>query len=180
MELVANIFGIAAVVIFALSFQSKTRSKIISLNILSRVFYIAQYIFLFAFEGAAFDLIGAFATIPASKKDTGIVKRYKTLILIAIFGTIVIAGALLYKDLWSILPVVGVSLEIAALWVSEEKKIRIISFLSQPFWLVYNLRFLAFGSAFGNAFTMISILIALYRFRKSDIKGRENAEFSGE
>ncbi len=164
MKIIANILGVAAVVVFALSFQCKTRRGIILVNLLSRVFYVLQYLLLGALPGAVFDLLGALAAWPAEQKDKRIVKKYKILILVALFALVALAGVALYQSPWSLLPLAGVVFEIAALWLSREKRIRIVSFIAQPFWLAYNLHCLAFGSAVGNIFTMVSITVALLRF----------------
>ncbi len=164
MKILANLAGAAAVVIFALSFQCKTRRSIIWVNLLSRVFYILQYLLLGAVAGAAFDLLGALAAWPAGQKDKKLVQKYKIPILMVIFALVAGAGVALYQNLWSLLPLAGVVFEIAALWLSREKHIRLVSFLAQPFWLAYNLHCLAFGSAVGNVFTMVSITVALLRF----------------
>ena len=56
MKIIANIIGIAAVAMFVLSYQLKTRRGIIFFNAGSRVFYVLQYILLGAFEGAVLDI----------------------------------------------------------------------------------------------------------------------------
>lgn len=164
MEIIANIVGISAVILFALSFQCKTRKGIIFANVCSRLLYILQYLLLLAFEGVVFDLIGAVATFPAQKKEERFVKKHRKIILSLIFLSVAVAGMVMYRNMLSLAPVLGVSLELAAVWSTKEKTIRIVSFFAQPFWLTYNLYNMAYGSAFGNAFTMISILIALCRF----------------
>lgn len=164
--MIANLVGIAAVLFFALSFQCKTRRGILRVNLLSRVFYILQYLLLGAFAGAVFDLLGALAAWPADQKQKSFVQKHKATILCALFAAVVAAEVALYQNLWSLLPFWGVVFEIAALWLSQERSIRMVSFLAQPFWLLYNLHCYAFGSALGNALTMTSILLALWRFAK--------------
>ena len=60
MKLFANIIGLAAVAMFVLSYQLKTRRGIILFNAGSRVFYVLQYILLGAFEGAVLERLGYF------------------------------------------------------------------------------------------------------------------------
>jgi hypothetical protein len=55
-------------------------------------------------------------------------------------------------------------LEGTALWLRREKLIRLLTLVSAPLWLIYNVSNLAFGSALGNALAMVSIVIALARF----------------
>lgn len=168
MPIIANIIGGLAVLVFALGFQCKTRRYIIITNVFSRVLYILQYLILGAFSGAVFDLIGAFATLFAQHKDRPFLKKFKFFIWIVTALILVIATYFLYENPLSFLPLFGVVLEIVAVWFTKEKHIRIAAFLAQPFWFSYNLLNCAFGSAAGNVFTMISIIIALVRFFKKD------------
>ena len=72
MKQIAFVVGIAAVIIYLLGYQQKTRKKIIIFNATSRALYILQYILLGAFEGAAIDSFSAVSTISSeilSKTD---------------------------------------------------------------------------------------------------------------
>ena len=64
-------------------------------------------------------------------------------------------------------------LQVSALWITDEKKIRLVSFLGVPFWLIYNLISQAYGATVGSVLCMISIGSAIYRY---DIKGAINAK----
>ena len=85
---------------------------------------------------------------------------------------IVVMGLSLYKNIFSVLPIIGVLLHTGAFWIDDEKIIRRISFLGSPFWLVYNLVNGAYGSCIGDVLSMISIGISMYRY---DLK-KENSD----
>lgn len=51
-----------------------------------------------------------------------------------------------------------------ALWLRKERNIRTASLLGAPFWLIYNLRNCAYGSAVGNVITFLSIAVAIVRY----------------
>jgi len=163
MKYIANAVGILAVIVFVLSYQQKTRRGIVICNVISRGLYVVQYLLLFAFEGAVLDVLGMIASVLAQKKDTLFIKKHLKAVIIGINAVIVIAGLLLYKNIFSILPMMGVLLHTGAFWLDNEKHIRRISFLGSPFWLVYNLVTGAFGSAIGDIMTMVSIGIAMIR-----------------
>ena len=167
MKLFAQIVGLLAVATFLLSYQQKKRKNIIVLNSTSRVLYIIQYIMLGAFEGAVLDVLGTISSVAAQNKDKGIIKKYLKIVFIAINAVIFIVGLLLYKNIFSLFPVIGVFLHTSAFWISDEKTIRKVSFLGSPFWLVYNLVSCAYGSAIGDVLSMLSIGVAIYRY---DIK----------
>jgi len=164
MKYIANAVGILAVIVFVLSYQQKTRRGIVICNVISRGLYVVQYLLLFAFEGAVLDVLGMIASVLAQKKDTLFIKKHLKAVIIGINAVIVIAGLLLYKNIFSILPMMGVLLHTGAFWLDNEKHIRRISFLGSPFWLVYNLVTGAFGSAIGDIMTMVSIGIAMIRY----------------
>ena len=171
MILLAQIIGLFAVITFLLSYQQKERKNIIVWNATSRVLYILQYLMLGAFEGAVLDILGTVSSVAAQKKENKIIKKNLTFFVIGINLLILAVGLSLYKNIFSLFPIAGVILHTSAFWITEEKIIRRVSFLGSPFWLVYNLTSLAYGSAIGDVLTMISIGTAIYRF---DIRGKNN------
>lgn len=173
MILLAQIIGLLAVVTFLLSYQNKTRENIIKWNVISRILYIIQYVLLGAFEGAVLDIVGAISSIVANKKENRVIKVNLPLVILNFNLLILVVGMVLYKNIFSLFPIIGVMLHTSAFWISDEKKIRIISFLGSPFWLVYNLSKFAYGSAVGDILTMLSIGLAIYRY---DIKKSEGLE----
>lgn len=170
MQIAATISGVIAVLLFLLCFQLKTRKSIIACNILSRVMYILQYILLFAFVGAAMDGSALLSSLVASKKDSGIIRRFRIAIFIFVNALILTVGILLYESVFSIAAILGVLFETIALWMSREQVIRILSLIAAPLWLVYNISCGAWGSAIGNVFALISIIAALIinREKKSE------------
>ena len=160
--------GILAVVLFLLSYQQKTRLRIILFNTASRVLYILQYILLGAYEGAVLDILGTVSSIVAGQKNVGFVKKHARLILILMDAVIIVAGLLLYENVYSLLPIAGVLLHTTAFWVDDEKIIRRVSLAGSPFWFVYNFHSEAYGSAVGDLLTIGSILIAMFRYRKTE------------
>ena len=173
MIILAQIVGIFAVASFLLSYQQKKRKSIIIWNAISRCLYIIQYIMLGAFEGAVLDILGTVSSVAAQKKDTKFIAKHLKLTVTVINLAIVGAGLLLYENIFSLFPIAGVLLHTGAFWINNEKIIRRISFMGSPFWLVYNLVSLAYGSAIGDMLTMASIALAMYRYdiKRKDIKG---------
>lgn len=170
MEVIANVIGIAAVIVFILSYQFKTRRGIILCSGASRILYILQYVLLGAFTGAVFDIVGVFTTLLADKKDKPFIKKYLVPVFILSNLAVVGIGILLYKNAFDLLPMFGILFETGALWLNNEKHIRIVSFFGAPCWLIYNLSTVAYGSAIGNVFTMISIIIAFIRYDIKKVK----------
>lgn len=167
MKIIANIIGVVAVALFLISYQQKKRKNIILCKFFSGTFYVLQYILLGAFEGAILDTIGTAATFLASKKNNGFVKKRLRIIIAAVNIAFVVAGILSYRNFVSVIAVLAAMFEVNALWFTREKTIRLISLVSSPLWLTYNILAGAYGSALGSALAAVSLIIAIYRY---DIK----------
>ncbi len=170
---IANAVGVVAVLLFVLSYQLKTRRSIILCNVLSRGLYVVQYLLLGAFSGAVLDILGMGVSLLAQKKDAPALKRHLPLVIVATDLAVVGVGLLLYENIFSLLPILGVLLHTGAFWMTRERTIRRISFLGSPFWFVYNLISRAYGSAVGDVITMVSIAVAIVRY---DLLGKEKPQ----
>ncbi len=163
MVYIGNFFGFFAVALFVLSYQLKKRQAIIVCNTVSRLFYVIQYLFLGAFEGAIIDFIATLISALVVKKS-GEGKRVRVTVAVLLYVGIIASSAVLYKNIFSLLSFLGVSLELFSLLFSKEKNIRIFSLAGQPCWLIYNAHFKAYSSVVGNVITIISIITALIRY----------------
>lgn len=164
MLIAAQIVGIIAVTTFLLSYQLKKRKNIILVNAISSVLYVLQYIMLGAFEGAALDVLSTVSTVAAHRKDKGFIKKHTKFTVTVMNLSLIITGLILYKNIFSIFPIFGAVLQTSAFWITDEKIIRRVSFMGAPFWLVYNLVSMAYGSAIGSALSIVSIGLAIYRY----------------
>lgn len=165
--LIPQIIGIAAVITFFLSYQQKNRINIIIFNSVSRVLYIIQYFLLGAFSGAVLNILGTVSCVLAGKKNRGFIKKYAKLILTIINAVIIAVGLLLCKNLFDLLPIAGVILHTAAVWLNNERLIRWVSLIGCPFWFAYNISSAAYGALVGDILTMSSIILAMIRFRNN-------------
>lgn len=184
LTIIANIIGVAAVILFLLSYLQKERKNIILLNVTSRCLYILQYILLGAFSGAVLDVAGAVSSVLAQKKNVPFIKKHLKLFVVGIDLIIVLLGLLTIffsarasganllspQSALGLLPIAGVILHTSAFWIDDEKTIRRVSLLGSPFWFVYNLLSGAFGSCIGDLLSMVSIIIAMLRY---DVKRKK-------
>ena len=164
MKIPAIIVGFIAMAVLVLSYQQKTRKWILICNIAARSLFILQYILLFAFEGMALDLVGIVGSVLAQQKEKLLIKKYQTPIVIGINVLIIVVGLAMYRNFFSLLPLVAVLLQIDALWCSKEKHVRLLSLLAVPWWLVYNIYCSAYGSVAGDLMSLVSLLIAMFRY----------------
>ena len=135
MTTLATILGFAAVAMFVLSYQMKRRGMIIFLNAGSRILYVSQYILLGAFEGAVLDIVAFLISLLCAGSSKGFIKKHFTLTVILANLAIVGFGLLVYENIYSLLPILGVIFETLALWLKNERHIRIVSLLGAPFFI---------------------------------------------
>lgn len=166
MEIIANIVGLIAVILFTVSYQFKKKSGIIICSVLSRASYVLQYVLLGAFTGAVIDLTAGIVSYCAGLVENPRFKKYSKLIIILSYVALLLAGILSYENIFSILVLVGTLIEVSAFWMKSEKGVLIISLFAPPFWFAYNVYSLAIVGAAGNVFTFVSVVIGLYKYYK--------------
>ncbi len=164
MYIIAQIVGFFGVATFLLSYQLKRRKNIILASAISSFLYVLQYLLLGAFEGAIIDVLSGISSVTAHNNDKKFINKHTKIIVVFLNLLIFGAGIALYKNIFSLFPVVGAILQTSAFWIDSEKRIRQVAFLGAPFWLVYNFISQAYGAAFGSFLSMVSISIAIYRY----------------
>ena len=122
------------------------------------------------------DVLGAISSVIAAKKHLPFIKKHTRIFVVCMDLIIVAAGLLLYVNPFSLLPIAGVLLHTTAFWINDEKIIRRVSLLGSPFWMIYNFSCLAYGSAVGDFLTMVSIVIAMIKYRNLKNNSEESAE----
>ncbi len=168
MKIAAQTIGLIAVATFLLSYQQKKRNHIIWLNFASRCLYILQYLLLGAFTGAILDILAAVSSAFSGKKHTAFIKKHVKWFVIIINACFLAVGLMIAwhnRSVLDLFALAGVLLEINALWLTREKAIRWVSLFAAPCWFVYNFLSGAYGSAIGNIFTILSIIIAMIRYK---------------
>ena len=118
-------------------------------------------------------MIGTLASVLAHKKDKGSVKKHLKAVVILVNLAIVGVGLCLYENIFSLLPIFGVLFHTGAFWISDERTVRRLSLIGSPFWLAYNLISKAYGSSIGDILSMVSIVIAMFRY---DFRKKEKSE----
>lgn len=176
--LIPQAVGLLAVVLFVSSYQLKSRKSIIICNVVSRFLYILQYLLLGAISGAVLDILGTISSVIAEKKDSALVRRYSKTIFILMSALMIASGvsiSVINKNPLDLFALVGILLQSGAFWLTKEATIRKVSLLGSPFWLTYNLSSKAYGSAVGDALTMISIIVAMIKYKNS-ARPKENKQ----
>lgn len=160
-NILAQCIGVFGLICSLLSFQMKKRRQIMALQMTASLSFSAQLFLLGATAGGCVDLISFFRTLVFSQNG----KKWASspVWLGAFAAAMVAAGALTYQDAWDLLPIAGSVLSTVALWMKEEKKIRLVSLGVGPCWLVYNLVRGAWSGALNEVLAMASILVGMWR-----------------
>ncbi|MEE1320474.1 MAG: YgjV family protein [Acutalibacteraceae bacterium] len=171
---VSQLIGIAAVGLYLLSYQLKKRIHIVWVTCISNGLYVLQYILLGAFSGAIMDFLSTVSSFFAGKKNSLQFKKHAKVIAVVNMLVITAAGlgiAIVRHDPVELLPIAGALLQTGGLWCENEQTIRKFGLCSAPFWLIYNYISQAYGAALGSVIAIVSIIIAMVRYRK---KGRDD------
>lgn len=162
MNILAQVVGILAIVVFAISPHQKTKKRVLIFNIISCLLYATQYLLLGAFSAAATNIIGAakdrvFYEYENKKKDIPI------MVLLIYIVILVISGILTYTNIFSVFPVLLSSLSAYGVWQKNLKVYRNIVVINSASWLIYNFVVGAYVGAIGNAFQICSAIVAIIR-----------------
>lgn len=162
MFIIAQIMGIIANILFAISPQQKTKKKVIFFQMLSSIAFSIQYLLLGAYSGIAATLLSMVINLifwMYSKEDKKIPFYWLGLYIIAN----IVAGIFTYTDIFSIFPIIISILYIYGIWQENLKVNRIIIFFGSIGWIIYNLMVGAYASSIGNAVSLVSATIAIWR-----------------
>lgn len=160
--IMAQILGILAILVFSLSPQQKTKNKILIFQLFSSILYCLQYFILGAFSAVVINIIGAIKEsifYLYTKKDKDI--PVKILLIYTII--IIISGIITFTDIFSIFPAFLAILATYGTWQKSLKKYRILVVISIILWTVYNFVVGAYVNVIGNAFQLVSAVIAIIR-----------------
>lgn len=171
MLIISQVIGVAAVALYLISYQLKKRRDIVWVTCISNALYVLQYILLGAFSGAIMDFMSTVSSFFAAKKNDYPFKKFAralaalNMIAIAAVG---LASAYAQRDPIELIPIAGALLQTGGLWCNNEQTIRKFGLCSAPFWLVYNYISQAYGAALGSVTAIVSIVVAMVRYRKKD------------
>ena len=170
-EIGVQIVGFVAMAFGIGSYQPKRRVFILLMQLMSSALFSTQFALLIAmgptapWTGLILNLIAVpRALIYAMKEKWSWVKQlWLPFVMSAAFIT---AGILTFGGPLSLLPMAAMVLSSFALYLSDERKIRILSLFVSPLWLVYDFMANSLAGALNEAFIIVSIVIALIRYRQ--------------
>ena len=121
--LIGQIVGVIATVFTVLSFQTKSRLKLLVVQTVGSALWSIHYIMFGEPTGSALNLISIVRNlIYSKKKDWRWAESYATPAVISVLS--VVLSLLTYKNLFSLLPMVATVISTIAFFLDDERTIR--------------------------------------------------------
>lgn len=162
MDFIIQLIGFLGLAISILAFQFKKHRGIVLCKALSELTFSLQYILLGAWTAAVLDFISVVRNFLFYKL---VKKNRSTTPVIVGFGIfVVLTGVFTFDGIVSLLPIGSKLLTTISYGMKNERWLRIITLPSCVLWIIYNL---FVGSAAGvltDVMTLVSLLIAMYKF----------------
>ena len=167
-ELIAQVFGILGLIVFASSYQCKNSKKLVFVQGIGGMLFFINFFMIGAYGGAMFNLTILIRGLLYIKKDDKIIKPLIVELLFTVayvYSLILIKGDLLQIVLTT-LPYISLLIMSALMWKENGKLIRYFQiFTLSPAWLIHNVFNFSLGGILAELFGMISAIISLIRFK---------------
>ena len=166
-ELFIQGFGLVAAILGISAVQWKRRSTILFILLVANVFWVIHFSLLGAYSGSALNLAGMIVIAVFFIFDN---RSTRPQWLVGACIVLMIMAGLLTWDGWvSLLPTLGMIAGTVAISQINEQRIRVLSIATSILWLGYNVIVLSYVGAVKEIITILSTLIALWRFRRQGL-----------
>lgn len=173
MNLIAQIFGLIALIIYCVSLQTTKREKLLKALIICNTFYCLQYLMLDAYAALFACLIGVVRTVIFFKYEKSN-KPVKLWILLLIIGITIYSGILSYAGPISLIPIITGIMYSTAVWQQNLKIFRINCIINSLAWIFYNIQVGAYVSILSSITELISGSIAIIKLDIIKTKNKIN------
>lgn len=162
-SLFIQIIGFIGLLFFVLSFQQKSRNRILLLMVFGQAIFLFHYIFLGAWTAVGMNLVGMARTVVFQYKEKKDWAGH--VIWLPVFILLFAAAGLFAGESWlGVLPVLAMSIETTGLWMKNLRVLRIINLFPHPFWFTYNLIKGSWAGMICEIFVLASIIVAIIRY----------------
>lgn len=170
MILIAQVFGILAIIFWIVSVQRKNKKNILFNQMMANIFYTIQYFLLGVFSASSMNFMSSLRSLvfySFEKKNKEITKVW----LIVFISLVLICGFLTWENSLSIIPIVITLFYTISIWMKDAKWIRFVFLIAAFIWIYYNFKVGAYVCILGNFLEITSGIIALIRFNdKKNVK----------
>ena len=161
--IIAQFFGILGIIFSVLSMQMKTKRNIMLMLLALNLSSALNFLFLNSIPASLVCFFAVFETLINYLFDS---KNKKVPIYVVIFYIVVniLLGASSYSSIIDIIPVSCAIIYCLTVCMNKESNIRKLMFSNQSLWLIYDIIVKAYMFSISNILTLISIIIAMYRY----------------
>ena len=173
-EIIAQIFGIVAMIFNILSYQGKSQRTVIALQLLGASLFTVNYLLLGATVGGILNIIAAIRAVVFIFKDKlGADRLIWFIFFIASYVSVYVLNFTLFGKeptafnlIIEVLPVIGMLALNIGYRLKNSANIRKLGLISSPAWLIYNIVAGSWGAIICEVFTLVSILVGMLRHDK--------------
>ena len=171
MDLIAQIVGIAAMIFNILSYQQRTRGRVIAFQLVGGALFCVNFYLLGAIVGSLLNAVAVVRAIVFLNKEKLQAQRLPWLIgftavyllsyvlTFTAFGKEPTAANLVIE----FLPVIGMTATTISFRLTDAKSIRRYGLISSPSWLVYNIANFSIGAIACEVLSLGSIILGMLR-----------------
>ncbi len=161
-ELMAQIFGIGAMIFLFSLYQQKTRKKLIIAKLGADVCWVIHYLLLGGTAGMIPNFLGIFRELIFIQREN---KKWANKIIIPIFFILCgwLMGAYTFKTWFNILPIAASAFVTISLWVKNPKLTKLISIPVSLSFLVYDCFVGSYIGIINEGLSICSIFISFIR-----------------
>jgi hypothetical protein len=167
MELIGQIVGIIAMFMNIIAVQFKKPRQLFICRLIGGCLWSLNFLLLGSPTGAIMNLIDVVRSIFLLRKETS-TKTFLwiTLAMFTVAGLLTMDYSLSLLMVIDILIIISQLVDTAGMWTNNIKVIRRCQlFAISPVWLIHNIAVFSIGGILTESFTIVSTLIAMYRYR---------------
>ena len=163
--IIAQIFGVGAMVSLFLIYQQKSRKNLITCKLSADIFWSLHYLCLGAYGGIVPNAVGIFRELVFIQRDK---RKWADKIYIPIFFILLnwCIGALTFKQPINIIPIVASTFVTVSLWLRKPKLTKMISIPVSLAFLVYDIFVGSYIGVVNESIAIVSIIINMIKERK--------------
>ncbi len=165
MKIIAQIFGLVAMVSLFLIYQQKNRKKILLAKLSADICWVAHYLCLGGIAGMIPNSVGIFRELVfVNRKDKAWANSvFWPILFIAInFGL----GMTTFHSLYNILPIVASAFVTLSLWIDRPKLTKIITLPVCLAFMIYDFYAKSYIGMINETISILSIIIFFIKERK--------------
>lgn len=170
MKILAQVFGIGAMLLLFLIYQQKSRKKIVIAKLFADLFWVAHYLCLGGIAGMIPNAVGILRELVfVNRKEQKWANNFfwPVLFILINFGL----GITTFHSFYNILPITASAFVTVSLWIDNPKLTKIITVPVCIAFMIYDFYVKSYIGIINESISILSIIIFFVKERKN-----ENAE----